>query len=71
MPKVVSPEDVRLDVLPILMTTGEVAQLLKVNTSTVCRWRQSGSGPRVVWLSRCMPRYQRSDVLAWIERMAS
>lgn len=71
MPKAVSPKESRPDGLPIVLTTAEVAALLQVNTSTLCRWRQQGAGPRVVWLSRNMPRYQRSDVLAWIERMAS
>lgn len=57
--------------LPVLMTTAEVAEMLKVNNSTVCRWRQTGTGPRVTWLSRNMPRYQRDHVIAWLERAAS
>ena len=62
--------DLRPDGLPIMMTTGEVAELLHVDASTVCRWRQNGTGPRVTWLSARMPRYQRRHVAAWIERMS-
>ncbi len=58
----------RADVLPVLMTTDEVAELLHVNRSTMCRWRQTGQGPQVTWLSPRMPRYQRRHVVAWLER---
>lgn len=54
-----------------LLTTAEVAQLLRVNRSTVCRWRSVGAGPRVIWLSASIPRYRRSDVLAWLDRVAA
>ena len=60
--------DLRPDGLPILMTTDEVAELLHVNRSTVCRWRQIRGGPQVTWLGPRMPRYQRRHVTAWIER---
>jgi hypothetical protein len=39
-----------LDV-PELLTTAEVAALLKVNRSTLSRWRSVGIGPRVTWLT--------------------
>ena len=71
MPTKSTPEDARPDGLPVLMTTNEVAVMLHVNASTLCRWRQVGTGPRVTWLTRTMPRYQRRDVTDWIERMAS
>ncbi|MET3430537.1 hypothetical protein BJ973_009816, partial [Actinoplanes tereljensis] len=35
------------DVLPILWTSREVAEALKVTPSTLCRWRATGKGPRV------------------------
>ena len=57
--------------VPRLLTTAEVADLLHVNASTLCRWRQQGMGPRVAWLSPSIPRYQLADVTAWIERTAS
>ena len=38
-----------------LLTTGEVAELLRVNRSTLSRWRSSGLGPRVTWLSPSVP----------------
>lgn len=57
--------------LPAFLTTREVADMLKVAPSTVCRWRSSGKGPRVIWVSEACPRYRRSDVLAWLEQVAA
>ena len=54
-----------------LLTTGEVAELLRVNRSTQSRWRSGGLGPRVTWLSPTVPRYQRSDVAEWLRRVAA
>lgn len=54
-----------------LMTSDEVAAWLRVSTSTLCRWRQDGKGPRVLWLSDTCPRYRRTDVLAWLDRSAA
>ena len=54
-----------------LMTTAEVAELLKVNRSTLSRWRSLGIGPRVTWLSPSIPRYQRADVQDWLRRAAA
>ena len=68
MTSTITEKDLRPDGLPILMTTDEVAELLHVNRSTVCRWRQTGGGPPVTWLGPRMPRYQRRHVTAWIER---
>ena len=58
-------------VLPVLMTTAEVAEMLQVNRSTLSRWRAAGTGPRVVWLSPSMPRYRRADVVDWLRRIAA
>lgn len=57
--------------LPILLTTSEVAALLRVNRSTVSRWRTTGTGPRVTWVSPTTPRYQRADVSDWLRRAAA
>jgi len=57
--------------LPILLTSREVAGVLKVSKSTLCRWRQTGLGPRVTWLSPTCPRYRSSDVDVWLRRMAA
>ena len=57
--------------LPVLMTTAEVAEVLQVNRSTLSRWRSLGIGPRVIWLSPSIPRYQRADVVAWLRRAAA
>jgi len=54
-----------------LLTTAEVAELLRVNRSTLSRWRSSGLGPRVTWLSPTVPRYQRADVADWLRRAAA
>ncbi|QGN59085.1 AlpA family transcriptional regulator [Nostocoides sp. HKS02] len=70
MPKDFAPAGASASV-PRLLTTAEVADLLHVNASTLCRWRQQGMGPRVAWLSPAIPRYQLADVAAWIERAAS
>ena len=56
--------------LPELLTTGEVAALLRIDRSTLSRWRTSGAGPRVTWLTPSTPRYQRADVAAWLQRVA-
>jgi predicted site-specific integrase-resolvase len=52
-------KDLMSSELSELMTTAEVASLLRVDRSTLSRWRSSGSGPRVTWLSSSCPRYQR------------
>lgn len=33
-----------------MLTSSEVARLLAVAPSTLCRWRAEGKGPRVYWL---------------------
>jgi hypothetical protein len=58
-----------LDV-PELLTTAEVAALLKVNRSTLSPWRSVGAGPRVTWLTANIPRYQRADVVQWLRQAA-
>ena len=57
--------------LPKMLTTNEVAALLSVSNSTLCRWRAVGKGPRVYWLSPDSPRYREADVLAWLEEVAA
>jgi hypothetical protein len=54
--------------LPVLMTTTEVAGLLRVDPSTLSKWRSCGHGPRATWLTPSTPRYARSDVLTWLGR---
>ena len=53
--------------VPELLTTTEVAALLRVDPSTICRWRSSGHGPKVTWLSPSIPRYQRAHLLEWLQ----
>jgi len=54
-----------------LLTTAEVAKIVQVSPSTLCRWRQQGVGPRVTWLSRSIPRYAASDVEKWLQKTAA
>ena len=54
-----------------LMTTEEVSELLRVDPSTLCRWRTLGVGPRVTWLSSRIPRYQRAHVMDWLQGSAA
>ncbi|UUZ45302.2 hypothetical protein LP422_03485 [Janibacter limosus] len=53
------------------MTTNEVARAVQVSPSTLCRWRQSGEGPRVTWLSPFIPRYRQEDVDARLKKAAA
>ncbi|HEY5978068.1 MAG TPA: helix-turn-helix domain-containing protein [Microlunatus sp.] len=59
------------EVLPLLLTTVEVARVCRVHPSTVLRWRQVGEGPPVIWVSSHIPRYARTQVVAWLERVGS
>lgn len=45
-----------------LLTRREVAEILRVSPSTLCRWAQRGEGPRCIWLSPSAPRYPRDEV---------
>lgn len=54
-----------------MLTSKEVARLLSVAPSTLCRWRQTGKGPRVYWLGDGTPRYREDDLLEWLERMSA
>lgn len=54
-----------------LLTAEEVARWVRVSQATLCRWRQTGKGPRVAWLSPTCPRYRRADVEAWLKKVAT
>lgn len=64
-------EPVTASRVPRMLTSAEVARLLGVNPSTLCRWRQEGKGPRVYWLGVASPRYREDDVLEWLERVVA
>ena len=52
-----------METLEPLMTEAEVARLLRIDRSTLCRWRTAGVGPlRPVMVTPTTPRYRRSDV---------
>ncbi len=61
----------RLLVVHELMTSAEVGELLRVSQATLCRWREQGAGPRVLWLSQRVPRYSWPDVRDWMQRSRS
>ncbi len=52
-----------------LLTSDDVAQMLKVSRQTLSNWRSARRGPEGVKLGRAL-RYRRSSVLAWIEAQA-
>ena len=52
-----------------LLTGREAAALLRLSERTMERHRTSGTGPRYIALGRAI-RYQRRDLLDWIERAA-
>lgn len=52
-----------------LMTPAETAALLRVEVSTLAKWRSNRQGPPYVRLERAV-RYSRAAVVAWIERKA-
>lgn len=50
-----------------LLNDDELAAMCQVQPSTVKRWRQLKTGPKVIWLTPRAPRYRLSDVEAWLE----
>lgn len=54
-----------------LLSPTEVSKILGVATSTLCRMRQTGTGPRCVWVTDHAPRYREDDILAYVEARAS
>lgn len=52
---------------PDLLTTAEVATLLRQPVSTIRYWRQAGTGPAWVKVGRRVL-YERHDVLEWYEQ---
>lgn len=49
-----------------LLTSKEVAALLRVSQSTLCRWRETHEGPPWVSLGS-IPRYRAVDIARWTE----
>lgn len=53
-----------------LMTTQEVADMLRKSPATLRYWRHIGQGPRSFKLGRAVV-YERSDVLAFVSAQRS
>lgn len=53
------------------LNPAELCTLLKINPSTLLRWRRAGRGPKVIRLSTRSFLYARSDVQAWLESIRS
>lgn len=51
-----------------LLTTAEVALMLRTPGATLRTWRYQDIGPRWFHLGPRGIRYRRSDVLAWLDR---
>ena len=49
-----------------LLTSKEVAALLQVSASTLCRWREHHDGPPWINLGG-IPRYRAHDLARWTE----
>jgi len=50
-----------------LLTEAQAADLICYSQRTLQNWRQRGGGPKYVKVSAKSIRYQRRDVLDWIE----
>lgn len=50
-----------------LMTTAEVAELLRTPAATLRYWRHLRTGPRSFRVGPRRVAYKRSDVLAWLD----
>lgn len=53
--------------MPEFLSSSEVASLIGVTVGTLANWRTSNRGPRWRRIGS-MVRYERSDVLAWIDQ---
>jgi hypothetical protein len=68
VPRVRSSEPFLSDADPELMTTQELAQLMRVDPSSVRRWRTAVpmQGPPFIRLSSRVVKYRRDDVERWL-----
>jgi len=54
-------------VIPNLLKTEEVADLLRIHPATLANWRVQKRGPKHINLGRTV-RYRATDVQRWIEQ---
>jgi predicted DNA-binding transcriptional regulator AlpA len=57
----------RGSLIPPMVTTKELAELIGVPVATLNNWRSIGRGPRSFRLGRAV-KYSLADVAAWIEQ---
>ncbi len=50
-----------------LLTTNEVAEMLRIPVATLRWWRHEGTGPKAFKLGARKVMYRKSDVDAWLE----
>ena len=58
--------DRRRELIPEMVTTKELAELIGVPVATLNNWRSTGRGPRSFRLGRSV-KYLVADVAAWIK----
>ena len=54
----------------MIYTEPETADLLRVQPSTLERWRREGTGPTYVRLGGRVVRYRQADLDAWLDTQA-
>jgi phage terminase Nu1 subunit (DNA packaging protein) len=55
----------------VLLTRGEVAELLNVSVDTLRKWRELGTGPAITKLGagkNALVRYSRGDLAVWLRQ---
>jgi len=53
--------------MPMIATTDEVAEYLRVRPSTIRNWRHVGTGPRATMVGGSV-RYRMLDVIEWVRQ---
>ena len=53
-----------------LLTTKEVADMLRLTENVLSIWRHRGEGPKYFKISRRAVRYRESDIQDWMQLLA-
>lgn len=65
------PNDTSADADQAFLSPRDVARLIGVEPSTLAAWRRRGVGPPWYRIEGHLVRYDRTRVIAWVERQAS